>query len=117
MDFALTPTTGLAPGNVIQFAVGSWPGEIGEGLALSEDSFAFVEPHLAGAWPEWTSDRRYGVSTLPVAARVALVELLRGEAARSNTGGAGSPGALLEGLADWLAERLGDQQAVSILGI
>jgi hypothetical protein len=64
-DLSVKPTVGLVPGETIQFAEGRCPGEIGEGVVLSEEGFDLIEPYVRTACPGWTSDHRYGVSSCP----------------------------------------------------
>lgn len=119
MDFELKPTTGLSGGDVIQFADGSWEQgrAIGAGVAISEDAFDLIEPYLQQVWLQWAPARRYGVTELPAAVRVALVGSLKAEAAGLDTASESDKRSLFEGLAAWLAQRLGPEQSVSIFGI
>lgn len=39
-------TDGLVAGEVIQFADGRWPGVVGAGIAMTEESFDLVEPQI-----------------------------------------------------------------------
>jgi hypothetical protein len=112
----LRPTVGIAPGDTIQFALGSWPGTIGIGVALSEEAFDTVEPHLRSVWPEWTPERRYGVTELPRSAASALVQLLRSELQSTRPLSAGSS-KLFGQLADWLDAQRDSLEPVSILGV
>jgi hypothetical protein len=80
-DLRLKPTVGSIGGMSVQFAEGRWPGEVGAGLALSDEAFDLVEPHLRGACPGWTAAHRYGVFELPAPARARLAEILRRESA------------------------------------
>lgn len=76
-------TYGLVSGEVIQFADGRWPGIVGAGIAVSEEGFDLVEPHLRAAAPSWTSDHRYGVFELKAPAREELARRLMAELRRS----------------------------------
>ena len=116
-DLSLMPTVGLVPGLTIQFAVGS-PDAVGAGVALSEDAFDAIEPHLRRVWPEWNSMGRYGVTELPRSIAAALVQELRGEASYVGSASqeAVSKAELFNRLADWLDDH-GGQEPISILGI
>ena len=82
LDLSLTPFSGLATGAVYQFAEGSWPGAIGEGVVLSEAAFDFVEPPFRRALPNWNELARYGVTDLSPAECVAIARELRAAADR-----------------------------------
>ena len=114
-DLRLEPTVGLVGGSTIQFVEGRWGEEIGEGVALSEEAFALVEPHLQTACPHWTAAHRYGVFELPTPAKASLVGLLRAkvdDASKRST----QEKQLLRELADWL-EACSEDNSISILGI
>lgn len=112
-DFAFT--TGLVGGETIQFADGRSPGKIGAGIALSEEAFDLVEPHLRAVAPDWTAGHRYGTFELNAHARARLAKRLRSEA--DVLPDATSRDALFRALADWLEERTDEDRPVSILGI
>ena len=118
MDLELTPTVGLVGGMTVQFAEGAWPGEIGPGLAMPDEAFDLVEPHLRSSCPGWTPDHRYGVFELSVASRITLLDALRAEAKRIGPTSAGTDATheFFVRLSDWLAERLDPQHTVSVLG-
>ena len=115
-DLSLKPTVGLARGATIQFAIGRWPDAIGSGVALSEEAFDAVEPHLRSAWQDWPPEGRYGATELPPPAVSALVQRLRSEA-QSGSAPRGREAELLSELADWLEAQRHSQQPISILGI
>jgi hypothetical protein len=117
-DLTLRPTVGLADGLTLQFAEGRWPGEIGDGVGLTEEGFALIEPCLRAACPEWTNMHRYGVFELSGPARATLANALRAEAARHDnvSNGPAPDKNLLGNLAGWLEDR-SDERPVSILGI
>jgi len=52
MTEAFHVTDGLVSGEVIQFADGRWPGVVGAGITMTEESFDLVEPHLRAASPD-----------------------------------------------------------------
>jgi len=114
-DLRLRPTVGLVSGLTIQFAEGRWREEIGEGVALSEDGFDLIEPHLRTACAEWTAAHRYGVFELSNPSKASLVSLLR-TAADKASGGSTQENELLCQLAEWLDAR-SDEKTISILGI
>jgi hypothetical protein len=118
LDLSLKPTVGLVGGPTVQFAEGRWPDEIGGGVALSEEAFELVEPHVRRACPAWTEAHRYGVFELPRSARAPLVSSLRSEAIHLRSFPDNSEGKteLFDSLADWLARRC-DEGDVSILGV
>ena len=108
-------TEGLVGGEVVQFADGRWPGVVGAGIALSEEGFDLVEPHLRAAAPGWTSDHRYGVFELEAPARKELARRLLAEAsAFPETEPMVS---LFRALAAWLEQRLDEWKPVSVFGI
>ena len=119
VDFELKATTGLIAGLTIQFSEVFSDDEIGEGVAMSEEAFNLVEPHLHASWPQWNINSRYGVSELPAAVRTALMDALRADIGRVDTTSPKADGQarLLGDLADWLASRLSERQAISILGL
>ncbi|MNV32536.1 hypothetical protein D3C71_1238760 [compost metagenome] len=110
-----TLTTGLAEGETVQFVDGRWPGKIGAGIAIREEAFDHIEPHLRAVAPDWTTGHRYGVFQLSVGARARLAKRLRSvvsdsvEATAKNT--------LFMVLAEWLEERPDADSPVSILGL
>lgn len=110
-----TLTTGLAGGETVQFADGRWPGEIGAGIAIREEAFDLIEPHLRAVAPNWTNGHRYGVFELSVGARAGLAKSLRSELRDSSEATAKS--ALFRALAGWLEERPNEDAPVSVLGI
>jgi hypothetical protein len=119
VDFELTATTGLVAGLTIQFAEVSSADEIGAGVAMSEEAFDLVEPHLYAVWPKWNINSRYGVSKIPVAVRILLMDALRAGISHveATSPTADKQARLLGGLADWLASRLSEHQAIRILGL
>jgi hypothetical protein len=110
-----TLTTGLAEGETVQFADGRWPGEIGGGIAITEEAFDLVEPNLRAAAPDWTIGHRYGVFELSVGARARLAKSLR--SVSSDSAEATAKDALFSALAGWLEERPDEDTPVSILGL
>jgi hypothetical protein len=110
-DLSLKPTLGLAHGETIQFALGRWPGDVGAGVALTEEAFDTIEPHLRRVWPQWDPKGRYGVTELPSSVTGALVQALRIAASQPAT----STRDLFSQLSDWLEAH--GNQPVSILGI
>jgi hypothetical protein len=116
-DFTLRPTTGLVPGMTIQFAEGSWPGDIGEGVAVTDEAFDSLEPHLLAACPGWTPMHRYAPYDLSASACPALAQLLRSEGKRlRKTGERLGESALFLDLAGWLEVRCDAGRTLSILG-
>lgn len=117
-DLLVEPTTGLVGGDTIQFVEGH-AGDIGAGIAVREEAFFLVEPHLSSAWDGWDSGLRYGVSELPVSARTPLVVSLRVEAAKLSEGSANAraQAQFFEQIADWLAARCDEHQPISIVGV
>jgi len=109
---------GLVGGDTIQFVEGRWD-DVGAGIAVKEEAFFLVEPHLSCAWDAWVSSRRYGASELPASARILLVESLRAEAAELGKGSteASDQAQFFEQIADWLATRCDERQPISILGV
>ncbi len=110
-----TLTTGLAGGEAVQFADGRWPGEIGAGIAIREQAFDLIEPHLLAVAPDWTIGHGYGVFELSVGARARLAKSLRSVA--SDSAEATAKDALFRALAGWLEERPDEDSPVSILGL
>ena len=110
-----TLTTGLAGGETVQFADGRWPGEIGAGIAIREDAFDLIEPHLRAVAPDWTIGHRYGMFELSVGARARLAKSLRSVV--SDSAETTAKGALFMALAGWLEERPDEDSPVSILGL
>ena len=110
-----TLTTGLAEGETVQFADGRWPGEIGAGIAIREEAFDLIEPHLRSIEPDWTIGHRYGVFELSVGARARLAKSLRSVVSDSDE--ATAKDALFSALAGWLEERPDEDTPVSILGL
>lgn len=108
-------TDGLVRGEVIQFADGRWPGVVGAGIAVSEEGFDLVEPHLRAAAPSWTSDHRYGVFELKAPVRKELARRLMAEAAALPQ--AEPKASLFRALAAWLEQRLDEWKPVSVFGI
>lgn len=94
----------------VQVADGRWPGEIGSGVLMSDEAFDFVEPFIAAACADWTSEHRYGNFELSLPDRKRLVTKLL-LAADSH-----SQSKLLADLARWLEPRSADNRPVSILG-
>src|SRR5690348_17157599 len=97
-------TDGLVAGEVIQFADGRWPGVVGAGIAMTEESFDLVEPHLRAAAPDWTADHRYGVFELNAYARQELAKRLLAEVVTFPE--AEAKALLFKALAAWLEQRL-----------
>jgi len=114
-DDYFTLTTGLAGGEAVQFADGRWPGEIGAGIAIKEEAFDLIEPHLRAVAPDWTIGHRYGVFELSVGARDRLAKSLRSVV--SDSAETTAKDALFRALARWLDERPGEDSPVSILGL
>lgn len=110
-----TLTTGLAGGETVQFADGRWPGEIGAGIAIREEAFDLIEPHLLAVAPDWTIGHRYGVFELSVGARTRLAKSLRSVV--SDSAEATAKDTLFRALAGWLEERPDEDTPVSILGL
>ena len=110
-----TFTTGLVGGETVQFADGRWPGEVGAGIAITEEGFELVVPHLRAAAPEWAADHRYGVFELSANARRDLAKRLRNEAAMIPRAKAQS--AMFTALAAWLEERFDEGKPVGVFGI
>ena len=117
-DFTLRATVGLVAGMTIQFAEGQWPGDIGEGVAVTDEAFDSIEPHLRTACPGWTPMHRYGIFDLTAPACSTLVQLLRCEGARLRNSSSEMLGkaALFHDLADWLEVRCNAGRPLSILG-
>lgn len=115
--YELTPTIGLAGGMTVQFADGRWPGEIGHGVAMTDEAFNIVEPHLKAAASDWTSDHRYGVFELRPAVRLALIVAFRSKSSdlRRQTS-QHAQADFLETLARWLEARSDEAWPVSVLG-
>ena len=111
-DLKLKPTVGLVPGETIQFALGRWQDAIGSGVALSEEAFDRVEPHLRSVWPEWKPELRYGAAELPQPIVSTLAQRLRSESEQMS-----SEAELFRQLADWLDAHCDGPEPVSILGI
>jgi hypothetical protein len=114
-DDYFTLTTGLAGGEAVQFADGRWPGEVGAGIAIREEAFDLIEPHLRAVAPDWTIGHRYGVFELSVGARARLAKSLRSVV--SDSADATAKDALFRALAGWLEERPDEGSPVSILGL
>jgi hypothetical protein len=115
--YELTPTIGLVGGMTVQFADGRWPGEIGHGVAMTDEAFNIVEPHLMAAAPEWTAAHRYGAFELRPAVRLALVAAFRNELSDLRRRSSQHLQAdFLEALARWLEARLDEAWPVSVLG-
>ena len=110
-----TFTIGLVGGETIQFADGRSPGKIGAGIALSEEAFDLVEPHLRAVVPKWTAGYRFGTFELNARARTSLAKSLQSEA--NVLSGANSKVTLFRVLANWLEERTDKKGPVSIFGI
>lgn len=110
-NLSLKPTVGLSPGETIQFAVGRWSEDIGDGVALSEDGFDAIESHLQAVWKDWTPQGRYGAMEMPQPVVVALADRLRIHADQLNT-----EAELFAQLADWLEAHSDGQQPISVLG-
>ncbi|KQY92205.1 hypothetical protein ASD21_12300 [Caulobacter sp. Root1455] len=108
-------TDGLVGGEVIQFADGRWPGVVGGGIAISEEGFDLIEPHLRAAAPGWTSDHRYGVFELTAPARQELARRLMVEVAALPD--ADAEALLFKALATWLEQRLDGWKPVGVFGI
>jgi len=108
-------TDGLVAGDVIQFADGRWRGVAGAGIAMTEESFDLVEPHLRAAAPGWTADHRYGVFELKAHARQELAKRLLAEAVTLPETEAKA--LLFKALAAWLAQRPDGWKPVSVFGI
>lgn len=108
-------TDGLAAGEVIQFADGRWPGVVGAGIAISEEGFDLVEPHLRAAAAGWTPDHRYGVFELKAPARRELATRLTAEVAALPE--VEPQAVLFKALAAWLEQRLDGCKTVSVFGI
>lgn len=64
-------------GETVQFAEATGPDQIGVGVAMAEEAFDLVEPHLSGVAPDWTPAHRYGVYTVSPEARKAMAESMR----------------------------------------
>ncbi len=116
-DIGVRATTGVVGGELIQFVEGRWPGQVGDGLAVSDEGFDLIEPSLCATCSDWTSAHRYGVFELTYQARSLLVKLLRDEAAgRAERDEARPQNAkLLSDIADWLDARP-VSMPISILG-
>ncbi|NBW08184.1 MAG: hypothetical protein EBR82_09175 [Caulobacteraceae bacterium] len=115
-QFKLTPTTGIVAGMTVQFADGVWPGEIGEGLAMTDDAFDVVEPLIQHAVPGWTSMHRYGVFELTPLVRPALARIFRDKAADYLATDQHPEANMLDELAEWLEARESQVRSVSVLG-
>lgn len=114
--FRLIQTNGLIGGMTVQFAEGHWPGELGAGLAMTDEAFDIVEPELAAAAQGWTPMHRYGVFKLEAAARGEVRLRLLRRAAEMEALGNLAQATMLTELAAWLNERLDERQAVSVFG-
>lgn len=110
-----TLTTGPVGGDTVQFADGRWPGEIGACIAIKEEAFDLIEPHLRAVAPDWTIGHRYGVFELRVGARARLAKSLRSVVSDSDE--ATAKDALFSALVGWLEERPDEDTPVSILGL
>lgn len=110
-----THTAGLVSGETVQFAEGSWPGPIGAGIAVEEDAFDLIEPHLRLAAPSWSDGHRYGTFELGVQTRSELAKRLRDSAELPSHPEADR--ALLRAVAIWLEERTDEKTVVNLLGV
>ena len=108
-------TDGLVAGEAIQFAEGRWPGVVGAGITMTEESFDLIEPHLRAASPDWNADHRYGLFELKARARQELAKRLLAEAATLPE--AEAKARLFTALAVWLEQRLDGWKQVSVFGI
>ncbi len=106
-------TNGLIGGETIQFAEGRYPGPVGAGVAMSEESFDLVEPHVQAACPAWTSDYRYGVFELTALDRRSRLQFLRDAEAESAVSAVGN---LYGRLADWIEPLCENNEPISICG-
>ena len=102
----------------VQFADGAWPGDIGDGLAMTDEAFDVVEPLIQRTVPSWTSMHRYGVFELASLARSALANTFRSKAEEYRRADRElQPEAeMLEELATWLEARSNQLEPVSVLG-
>jgi len=117
VDFTLRPTIGLDPGMTIQFAEGSWPADIGEGVAVTDEAFDSLVPHLLAACPGWTVMHRYGPYDLSAPACSSLVQLLRAEGEHlGKIGERPAERAFFLSLDGWLEVRCDAGRTLSILG-
>ncbi len=110
----LVPTTGLIGGMTIQFAEGAWPGEIGSGVAMSDEAFDLIEPSVKSACDKWSSGHRYGVFEISVSERRELLRLLRDIETRMLS--RAEEVDLVRGLANWIEAHCEVDGPVSILG-
>lgn len=110
------PTRGLVGGITIQFAEGRWDECVGDGIALNEAAFDIIEPFLMRFCPEWTPRHRYGAMELSPTCRKLMVDALRQPDYHKHTDLTREE-ELCFSLADWLAERLGVGQIISVFGI
>jgi hypothetical protein len=117
-DFHLTPTTGLVGGMTVQFAEGAWPGEIGSGVAMTDEAFNIIEPLLRAAAPGWTSMHRYGVFELTPSVRADLTKTFKSKVAEylQKEPEAQPKIQMLEELSAWLEARADRIGSVSVLG-
>lgn len=109
-NYKLTPTIGLSPGMTVQFAEGCWPGEVGEGLSMSDAAFNFVEPYLSKHCREWTSEHRFGVFELGQGEASKLTQAFREAKVFDENA------SFLSALADWLEPRCRENRPILILG-
>lgn len=116
-SYDLTPTMGVVGGRTIQIAEGHWPGEIGSGVAMSDEAFDIVAPLLAAVAPDWTPMHRYGVFELRPAVRWELASRFRSQAANLQRFEHTSVQAhLFNELASWLEGRVDERLTISVLG-
>ena len=106
----LVPTIGVSAGMTVQFAEGSWRGEIGEGVSMSDAAFNVVEPYIFQHCRDWTSEHRYGVFELGQAEAIKLSQAFREAKALEDNA------SFFSALADWLEFRLRGKTPILILG-
>lgn len=108
--YELTPTIGLSPGMTVQFAEGCWPGDVGEGLGMSDAAFNLVEPYLLKHCRGWTSEHRFGMFELEEEEAGKLCQAFR-EAKPLDDNASFFPI-----LAKWLEPRCAGKKPILILG-